>query len=269
MNKNGYFLATGDVDKKRMQILNQVYNPSTHAFLTENGLKSGMNVLEIGCGYGYTAIWIATHILPGGIVYAVDRSEDTLVIARENAKKAHVHNIEFINLDIVNIASLNKRFDFFYGRWILEFCNPAIDILKNVYNLLNPNGIFTYEACSFLHPGHFSFTNYSAIDKWNDLARINATRNNAELNLSYQIYSHLKNIGYNDIYARNHQAILITPEEKSVYRLALISARDSWIRNNVMTETEIDAFMDEFSQIENDPSIIIGFYNNTLIRGIK
>jgi ubiquinone/menaquinone biosynthesis C-methylase UbiE len=268
MNKNNYFLSTGSVDEVRLGIINKIYNPVSYAFLTESGIKPGMNVLEIGCGYGHTAIWLAKQVLPTGKVYAIDYSEDSLVIARENAKKLRVNNIEFINLDLANIKDLNQKFDFSYGRWVLEFCKPAQDTFKNIHSLLNVDGIFTYEALNFAQSDHFSYPENSAVKKWNEFVVANAIKNNSELTLAHEIYHLIDDIGYKNIFARRHQPILRTPEEKSLYRLALLSAKNSWLKNNVTPENEINELIEKFEELEKDASIM-GFYNNTLIRGIR
>ena len=52
MTKSNYYLSTGPVDKKRLGIINQVYNPVSYQFMKDSGLRSGMDVLEIGCGFG-------------------------------------------------------------------------------------------------------------------------------------------------------------------------------------------------------------------------
>lgn len=266
---NSYFISTGSADAERLRICNQIYNKETFKFLLESGLKPGMKVLELGCGFGHSAIWLANQVLPGGTVYALDISQDNLAIAEKNARENNIHNIKFICMNANDLDKFSEKVDFFYGRWVLEFCQNREKILKAIYNLLNMGGIFTYEGSNFIESGGYSYPEHNAVRKWHELGALNAERSGCELYFARKIYFELKNLGYQKILARHHQPILITPEEKSVYKLGLISIKESWLKNQIMTEEQIDKLIDEFIHIEQDNEQIIGFFNNILISGTK
>jgi ubiquinone/menaquinone biosynthesis C-methylase UbiE len=267
-NKN-YFIGTGNTDSERLRIINNVYNPVTFQFLKESGLSSNKNVLEIGCGYGHTAILIAQQILPNGKVTAVDYSNDTLEIARDNAKKAGISNIDFISMDINNLGLLDQTFDFIFGRWVLEFCAPVKEHITNIYKLLKSHGVFVYEALNLINSGHFSVPKSYVVQKWcNTFIKIGEIYN-SELALADSIYFMLKDTGFKDIYARRHQPILTTPEEKTLFRLAIINSKANLLKNKVFIESELNKYIDELKSFENNNNIISGFFNNTLIRGFR
>ncbi len=268
MNKN-YFPSTGKLDEKRLEINNKIYNPVTFSFMLEHGLKEGMTALEIGCGYGHTAIWIAKIVGHTGRVFAIDFSFDTLEIAKKNAKNEGLNNIEFIHLDINNISSLNQSFDFCYGRWVIEFCKDPLNILKKLYNKLNPNGILIYEALNFSNSGNFSLNTQSAIANYHQASTKNAILNGAEPNLADNLFSYFKKIGFYKISAKFHQPFLNTKEQKSVYSLGFLSSKNSYITNQVLTETEFENILEQLYSIENNNDIATGFYSNLLIKGIK
>lgn len=48
-------------------------------------LHAGAKVLDVGCGTGRLAEWIATHVAPGGQVVGIDPLPDRIAIARERA----------------------------------------------------------------------------------------------------------------------------------------------------------------------------------------
>lgn len=267
---NSYFISTGNADAERLRICNKIYNKETFKFLLESGLKSGMKVLELGCGFGHSAIWLAKQVLPDGVVYAIDISLDNLAIAEENAQKENIHNIKFICMDANDLVDkFPEKIDFFYGRWVLEFCPDRKQILKSIHSLLNDGGIFTYEGSNFIESGGYVYPEHQAVYKWHQLGALNAERSGCEVHFARKIYSELTSLGYHKISAKHHQPVLTTPEEKSVYKLGLMSIKNSWIKNQVMTSEEIDKLIDEFIDIEKDDERIIGFFNNILICGIK
>ena len=67
-------------------------------------------ILIAGCGTGRHALMIATTI-PDAAVTAIDISETSLTYARDRASDMGVTNIDFRQLDLLQVASLGSRFD--------------------------------------------------------------------------------------------------------------------------------------------------------------
>ncbi|MCE3268304.1 MAG: Ubiquinone/menaquinone biosynthesis methyltransferase UbiE, partial [Burkholderiales bacterium] len=173
IDKSSYFMSDGELDRERLNIVNEIYNSKTFGFLIKHGLKAGTHVLEIGCGYGHCAIWMAQQVAKnGGSVTAIDFSEETLDIAKQNAINAGVFNIEFICFDISLISNLKTKvpIDFVYGRWVIEFCKLSPDkVLQDLYTLLSPGGIFTYETGNFINNGIRGEPENILINRWQAL----------------------------------------------------------------------------------------------------
>ena len=74
-----------------------------------NDLGSGANILEVGCGLGYSAGWIAKN--QKHKILAIDSSEETLETPRD--KFAHLRNILFRHHDILT-DDLTQKFDLIY-----------------------------------------------------------------------------------------------------------------------------------------------------------
>ncbi len=80
-----YFLATGEQDRERLEIINRLYNPKAIEFMKKSGLCENMMVLEIGCGTGHMATEIAKIVGKNGKVIATDISQTQLDIAKKVA----------------------------------------------------------------------------------------------------------------------------------------------------------------------------------------
>ena len=258
LDKTSYFTKGGNVDSERLRIVNEIYNLTSFDFLIKSGLKPGMHVLEIGCGYAHSAIWLAKQVAPnGGSVTAIDFSEETLDIARQNAKNAGVTNIDFICFDISNISQLKTKtpINFIYGRWVIEFCKSSPDqVLQDLYSLLTPGGIFTYETGNFIDTGIKGEPENPVIDKWVAMGLANFTRNGNELNMARRIPADLEKLGYTHIELEKNHPTLSTPEHKSVFRLGTITVQESLIANNIMgiDRSSMNQFIEDCKKFEAD-----------------
>lgn len=99
------------------------------------GFKGTESVLDIGCGTGTNAIYLAKH---GFKVTALDFVEKALQFAEKNAKKANVH-IDFVHADIFNWKA-SQTFDIildsgclhnFRGLQREEYKNIVLRLMNN------------------------------------------------------------------------------------------------------------------------------------------
>jgi len=59
-------------------------------------VRPGMQVLDVGCGFGRMSLPIATRVLPEGGVVAVDAQESMLKLLASRAEQQHIENIKTI-----------------------------------------------------------------------------------------------------------------------------------------------------------------------------
>jgi len=115
-----YILGEYDFIGLKFKITPQVFIPRHETeLLVENVLQEIKNredreveILDVGTGSGNIAISLA-HFCPECRVTAVDISESSIELARENAERLNVKQIEFKALDArKELITLQKKFDF-------------------------------------------------------------------------------------------------------------------------------------------------------------
>ena len=102
-------------------------------------VRSGDQVLDVGCGFGDTAIRLAGQVGATGLVVGVDCCDAFLDQARVEMKSRRVTNLSFVRAD-AEIALPDDQFDFVFARFgTMFFANPVAG-LSNMRKALRPGG---------------------------------------------------------------------------------------------------------------------------------
>ena len=96
-------------------------------------------VLDIAAGTGEPGLTIATT-LKGGKVIITDLAEDMLVIARENAAKRGITNVEFHPCDVCELPFDDNTFDAISCRLGFMFFPDMLLAAKEMVRVLKPGG---------------------------------------------------------------------------------------------------------------------------------
>jgi ubiquinone/menaquinone biosynthesis C-methylase UbiE len=105
-------------------------------------VREGDRAVDVGCGFGDTAIELAQRVGAGGSVLGIDCCEAFLDIARGDAAAAGVDNVEFVNAD-VQFYPFEGDFDFCFSRFGTQFFENPVAGLKSMRRSLKPGGTMT------------------------------------------------------------------------------------------------------------------------------
>src|SRR5262249_14531466 len=163
-----YILATGGKAVKRLRLLHDVYGPGTEALFRRVGLRDGLHVVDLGCGSGNTACWVAQQVAPSGSVVAIDISGDQIEQARRQAQRRNLRNIEFHVADAYSPRLPEGAFDLVYCRLVLiHLTQPAL-ALAAMRSLVRPGGKVVCEemdlGCWLCDPPAAAMTRFAALN---------------------------------------------------------------------------------------------------------
>ncbi|EHK53321.1 class I SAM-dependent methyltransferase [Allomesorhizobium alhagi] len=103
----------------------------------------GDRVLDVGCGFGDTAIKLARIVGPEGEVVGIDCCDAFLAAAEAEREQEGLDNLRFIRGD-AEIALPEGAFDFVFARFgTMFFANPVAG-LRNMRRALRPGGRMTH-----------------------------------------------------------------------------------------------------------------------------
>lgn len=113
--------------------------------VTQRYLRPDMEVLEIGCGTGSTALVHAPLVRH---IQAIDISANMIAIARDKAEAGGVANVDFEQCAIDDFAAPAASFDAVLGLSILHLVADRDAVIGKLHGLLKPGGVLvTSTAC--------------------------------------------------------------------------------------------------------------------------
>jgi ubiquinone/menaquinone biosynthesis C-methylase UbiE len=107
--------------------------------ITRRYFRPDMEVLEIGCGTGSTAILHSPHVKR---IRAEDVAPRMIEIGREKAKAAGITNIDFAVSDINEAAPLEGAYDAVLALNLLHVVKDRDAVIAKIHRALKPGGIF-------------------------------------------------------------------------------------------------------------------------------
>ena len=123
--------------------------PSPFAEYVANILSNQQTILEVGCGNGRDAKFLASQ---GHLVTGLDRSGEAIELCK---KLYSVESLEFFFGTITDIEKINKKkYDLIYSRFVIHAMslNEEIKTLNMSHKLLNKDGQFFVECRSINDP---------------------------------------------------------------------------------------------------------------------
>ena len=106
-------------------------------------VKEGDAVLDVGCGFGDTAMKLARRVGPQGHVVGFDCCEAFMAYGREEAAAQGLTNVTFEEGDAL-VYAFEPKYDFVFSRFgTMFFSNPVVG-LRNMRKALKPGATMTH-----------------------------------------------------------------------------------------------------------------------------
>jgi SAM-dependent methyltransferase len=246
-----YALATGESAAYRLGILHDLYGPGTRRVLLESGLRGGMRVADFGCGVGMVTALLAELVGPQGQVVGIDSSGAQLAQARRRLNGGT--NIRFVKASATDTGLSPGAFDLVYCRFLLIHLREPERALREMFNLLKPDGILVCEDGDLTASGSEP---PSALNAFADLwGRLGPTRG-LDYTLGRRLFQVVLDAGFPRPQIAFNQPVVARGEHKRFLELSVAEAAPAFICAGLITPRELDHTLVEMRQLARDESVL-------------
>jgi ubiquinone/menaquinone biosynthesis C-methylase UbiE len=253
---NRYLLGVDKNTLTRYALFDEIYQPATVERFATLPVSSDMNVLEVGCGIGDTACYLAQQIAPKGHVVAFDQSQELVELGRQRAAAAGIDNIEFVCAKAAEFQFDKERFDLVHTRFVLSYMRDAKEIVAKIYAALRDSGIFLGEEIFQAYIKRNEPKWFGDIATW--FARlIEMGGGNPDYGLA-QLPSDMLEAGFKDLKVTAQCPVRDQSKIAEMLRLALANEmRKALVDAKLTTAEAIDADVAEAMSLSEDTCISV------------
>ncbi|WP_320178396.1 arsenite methyltransferase [Roseovarius pacificus] len=103
-------------------------------------LKPGETVLDLGSGGGFDCFVAARQVGPEGRAIGVDMTPEMVALARRNAAKAGVANVEFRLGEIEHLPLADGSVDVILSNCVINLSPDKAQVFREAFRVLRPGG---------------------------------------------------------------------------------------------------------------------------------
>ncbi len=121
-----------------LSVINSEIYPNEITSDSAQSQNKKINILIAGCGTGIQIIEASRY--SNCKITAIDLSNSSISYAKRKVDEYGLKNVDFIEMDLLELTSLNKRFDLIECSGVLHHMNDPIKGLSNLFDVLEPKG---------------------------------------------------------------------------------------------------------------------------------
>jgi SAM-dependent methyltransferase len=250
-DEGDYVLATGDAAAHRLNLLHRTYGPAGRELLLRAGIRPGMRVADLGCGVGMVTQVLAELVGPGGEVIGVDFS--TAQIKHARTSLGDLANVKFVEASATDTKLERESFDLVYSRFLLIHLKEPHVALREMYDLLKPDGILVCED------GDLTSADSEPDSKLKEFSNLFAGLGpcwGVDYSLGRRLLHLVIDANFADPEITFNQPVFAKGENKRLLDLSVAEAGPSFIKAGLISENELEDLLVEMRRLADDDSVV-------------
>jgi SAM-dependent methyltransferase len=251
-SKGEYVLATGGAAADRLRILHNIYASGARRVLREAGIQRGMRVADLGCGVGMVTQLLAELVGPTGEVVGVDFSAAQIEQAHA-LLPATMTNVGFVEASATETGLPRESFDLVYCRFLLiHLTNPEL-ALREMYDLLKPNGILVCED------GDLTSAGSEPPSKLQDFSKLFGGLGptwGVDYTLGRRLFRMVLAANFSQPQISLNQPVFAQGENKRLLELSVAEAGPAFVAAGLITNEELMQTLVEMRRLAEDDTLL-------------
>jgi SAM-dependent methyltransferase len=206
-------------------------------------LRSGMDLLDVGCGVG-TITWdLAERVAPGRVL-GVDTTQEILESARRNRPVGTKVEVELRIGDVYALDLPDDSFDVVHAHQVLQHLADPVAALREMRRVCRPGGLVAARDADYAAMTWFPASD--GITRWLDVYRSVHRGNGSEPDAGRRLLSWARAAGFDDVDAGASTWCYATPEERRWWadtwaaRTTSTQLGDQAVERGLATRDELD-----------------------------
>lgn len=249
-----YIIRGGQSGYDRLRLLSKDRRHDTAALLKRAGLRSGMRGIDLGCGGGEVTFELAQLTAPDGMVTGADMDEVTLDLAREEAARRQLDNVEFRRVD-VNEWDEPATYDVVYSRFLVQHLTARTELVDRMWAGVRPGGVLVAEDADFdgwaCHPPNAGFDFF--VRAYCESLR----RRGGDPTAARQLFEYFVRAGTPTPEVRIVQSVHTAGDTKAMAWSTLNTTQAAIVGAGVASADEVAAALADLRRFTDDPTTLI------------
>jgi ubiquinone/menaquinone biosynthesis C-methylase UbiE len=173
-------------------------------------LKPGQRLLDVGCGPGTLTLDLAARV---GTVTGLEQTADALDLARAEAARRGVSDVEFAVGDVHALPFAAAEFDVVHAHQVLQHVADPVQALREMRRVTAPGGIVAARDSDY--PSFAWYPQLPALDVWAELYLRCARANGGEPAAGRMLLSYAQAAGFTEVTSTASVWCFATPDDRA------------------------------------------------------
>ena len=260
-----YLLRGGQAGAARSRLIDWVKWPTTELLLNTAGLRTGMRVLDLGCGGGAVTLRMAALVGAEGEVVGIDLDPSILQLAQREAQDLNLP-VTFRHLGAEELDEV-AAYDFAYARYLLSHLRHPERALGAMVRALRPGGRLAVEDVFF--PGHVCHPPNAAFDRFLELYGAVVRAKGADPTIGARLVGMALDAGLVEVQVELVVPVFREGEGKRVAQVTVEHIREAVVGAGLATDIEVDAVVAELEAFADDERTLMSIAPTFQVWGRK
>jgi ubiquinone/menaquinone biosynthesis C-methylase UbiE len=233
-------------------------------------LKSGDNLLDVGCGPGTITMDLAELVAPGHVV-GIDRSNEVIDRAREASDARALSNLSFEVGDVYQLEFDDSTFDVVYAHQVLQHLSEPTRAVVEMRRVLRDGGWLAVRDGDY---GEFTWSPpNNGLNRWMELYHQITRRNGAEADAGRYLGEWVEAAGFDSLERSRSEWTYESVEEREWWadlwadRVLYSEFARQGLEYGLTTSEELSEISDAFrAWSDSDDGIFVVVHEEVLAR---